>query len=146
MRFCVERFLPYSAPKISHVHCQAHHSQLPLLQRYDSRIPTWSEYLWNRSQKTWDVQYSVPLSGIFFIKQAEKDDICSLGKGETAALISESTEQVYRKYWRNYKKEEIIKLRNDIFNNACKMARTIPAFRLNVRLEGRFWEKIEEVI
>ncbi len=33
-----------------------------------------------------------------------------------------------------------------IFDNAVSIARDIPAYILRVSLQGRFWEKIEEVL
>ena len=63
-------------------------------------FPTWSEYLCKRSQKTWNVQCSVPLSAIIFLEQSGTDTIEPLGEGHAAVLITESASQIYEKFWR----------------------------------------------
>lgn len=109
-------------------------------------FPTWSDYLWKRAKNMWDVQYSVPLSGIFFLEQSETDEVVPLGMGEAAVLINGSATQVYQKFWRRADIENKRRLRGEIFSNACEMAKRIPAFRLKASLHGRFWEEIENVL
>lgn len=106
-------------------------------------FPTWSDYLWKQSEKTWNVQYSVPLAGIFFLEQSENDKVAPIGSGEAALLISESAMQICEKFFRYTGEEEQRKFRKTLFNNACKMAKQIPAYRLGVSLHGKFWEKME---
>jgi SynChlorMet cassette protein ScmC len=96
--------------------------------------------------KTWNVQYSVPLAGAFFLEQSEVDEVLPVGEGQAAVLMNESAGQICGKYWRNLDKEDQKNFREELFNNACEMAKKIPAYRLNVSLEGRFWEKIEQVL
>ncbi len=109
-------------------------------------FPTWSDYIWRQSEKTWNVQYSVPLSGVYFLEQSEIDEVAPMGEGEAALLISESAMQICEKFWRNAGEEEQRKFRRKLFNNACKMARQIPAYRLSVSRYGKFWEKVEETL
>lgn len=109
-------------------------------------FPTWSEYFWNRSKNTWKVQYSVPLSGIFFLEQSGTDRAVPIKKGQATVLLKESATQVCEKFWRNIARDDQRRSRKQLFNNACKMAKQIPAYRLYVSLHGRFWEKIEQVI
>jgi len=109
-------------------------------------FPTWSEYLWKRSQKTWNVQYSVPLSAIFFLEQSGTDTIEPLGEGHAAVLITESASQIYEKFWRKSDQKDQREFREELFNNACTMAKKIPCYRLYVSLNGRFWEKMEDVL
>jgi len=109
-------------------------------------FPTWSDYLWKHSEKTWNVQYSVPLTGVFFLEQSEVDEVKPLGEGQAAVLMAESATQVCRKFWRTSAREDQRPFRIEIFNNACKMAKQIPAYRLCVSLHGEFWEKMEQVI
>ena len=109
-------------------------------------FPTWSDYLWERAENTWNVQYSVPLSGIFFLEQSETDEVVPLGTGEASILISESAAQVCQKYWRRAEIEDRRRFRAEIFSNACEMAKRLPAFRLRASLHGRFWEEIEDVL
>jgi SynChlorMet cassette protein ScmC len=109
-------------------------------------FPTWSEYLWKRSEKTWNVQYSLPLSAIFFLEQAKNDSVEPLGDGHAAVLMTESASQIYEKFWRRSDQKDQREFREELFNNACTMAKKIPCYRLYVNLHGRFWEKMEEVL
>jgi SynChlorMet cassette protein ScmC len=116
-------------------------------QKYRAHpFPTWSDYLWQQSEKTWNVQFSVPLFGVFFLEQSEGDEVKSIGEGEAALLMTESAIQICHKFWRSVDKEDQKKFREELFNSACKMAKKIPAYRLGVSLNGRFWEKIEQVL
>ena len=109
-------------------------------------FPTWSEYLLKRSQKTWNVQYSVPLAAIFFLEQSETDEIEPLGEGQAAVLLTESAVQIYEKFFIHTDKKDQRQFREVFFNNACTMAKEIPSYRLSVSLNGKFWEKMEETL
>jgi len=109
-------------------------------------FPTWSDYLWGESEKTCNVQRSVPVSGVFFIEQSQIDEALPLGQGKSAVYMNESATQVCRRFWRGADNEYKRTFRKNMFNNACKMAKKIPAFRLRVSLHGRFWEEIERVL
>ena len=109
-------------------------------------FPTWSDYFCRHSEKTWHVEYSLPLSGVFFLEQSRVDEAVPVGRGEAAALMTESASQVYEKFWRKMPRQDRRKYRQELFNNACAMANEIPAYRLHVSLEGRFWEKMEQVL
>ena len=109
-------------------------------------FPTWSDYLENASDNTWDVQYSVPLRAVFFLEQSETDETIAIGQGTAAALTVESVAQVFAKYWRTADWDLQRKIRRQVFDNACRLAKRIPAFKLRVSLNGRFWEKIEQAL
>jgi len=108
-------------------------------------FPTWSDYRLNRA-KMWNVQHSVPISGVFFLKQSETDEAISLGKGEAAVLMSESAREVCYDLEGMEGRKGQSKLRMELFNNACEMAKMIPSFRLRVSLHGKFWEEIEKAL
>jgi SynChlorMet cassette protein ScmC len=109
-------------------------------------FPTWGDYLNKRKEKTWNVEYSIPLAGIFFIRQSETDGVEPLGEGKAAILITESAMQVCEKFCRSLDKENKRRLRKNLFNNASEMAKKIPAYRLLVSRHGRFWKKMEQVL
>jgi SynChlorMet cassette protein ScmC len=109
-------------------------------------LPTWSDYLCKRAQNTWNVQYSVPLYGVFFLEQSEGDEVVAVGEGQAAVLMAESATYVCEKFGRAMAREDQIQFRRELFNNASEIARTIPAFILRVSLHGRFWEEIEKVL
>jgi SynChlorMet cassette protein ScmC len=109
-------------------------------------FPTWSDYLWERSGTTWDVQQHLPLSALFFLEQGTTDEVIPLGKGQASVLITESAAQVYQSIWRNLLPEEERRFKKKIFENACELAKGIPAFQLRVSLNGRFWEEMDRTL
>ena len=109
-------------------------------------FPTWSDYLLKRSESTWNVQYSVPLCGIFFLEQSTTDDITPMGYGKASALIAEAANTVRIRFMRGMDKESQRGSMREMFDNACRITKMIPAFHLHVSLNGRFWEKIEEAL
>lgn len=108
-------------------------------------FPTWSDYLWKRARRTWDVQSSVPLKGLFFLEKATIDAVEPMGAGKTVVLTNASANQVFDKYYRLVNKKDKRTLRRAVFKNACRMAKRIPSYRLRVSLDGRFWEEMEAV-
>jgi SynChlorMet cassette protein ScmC len=108
-------------------------------------FPTWSEYMLRKSKPKWNINYNIPLSAVFFLKQAKKDKVIRLGQGQAARIFylrfSDIMHLNHIKY--KYKKRRIAK---NLFKNACFISKKIPAFTLEVSLKGRFWEKIEKVI
>jgi len=109
-------------------------------------FPTWSEYLSKRAENKWDVQYSVPVSAIFFLEQSEKDEVIPLSAEKASILISSSSVQALEKTWKRMIAEEKTVMIKAIFNNAFEMATVIPAYRLRVSLNGQFWEEVEKVM
>ncbi|MGD9036935.1 MAG: SynChlorMet cassette protein ScmC [Syntrophobacterales bacterium] len=109
-------------------------------------FPTWSDYFRKRSKRTWDVQRHIPVSAVFFLEQAEEDDVIPLGKGEAAVFAQQSAMQVCHRYWNNLDHEELKTLKKTLFHNGCEFSKAIQAFRLRVSLTGRFWEKVDEVL
>jgi SynChlorMet cassette protein ScmC len=123
-----------------------------LIVRDDNRkyfvhpFPTWSDYLYQRSEKTWNVQQRVPLSAIFFLEKAETNEVIPIGQGQAAIFINQSAAQVCQRSWINLDQQEERALREELFDNACELAKEIRAYKLRVSMSGRFWEKIEEVL
>ena len=109
-------------------------------------LPTWSEYIEGKSEKTWNIHCSVPVCGVFFIEQSNIDAVIPLGKGTSASGITESSYQAYLNYWTVVKDQKQKVLQTHIFDNSCAMAQKIPAFQLQVSLHGRFWEEIERAL
>jgi len=109
-------------------------------------FPTWSEYTRKRSEKTWNVQHSVPISAIFVLKQSEADAVEPVGKGQAAIFVNQSAIQSSGFFWREMDKVRQRKVRDRVFKNACDLVKTVPVFRLHASLHGRFWEEMEKVI
>ena len=109
-------------------------------------FPTWSDYLLERSRKTWNVQKCVPLRAIFFLKQAKMDKVVALGQGQAVSSINELASQIYYRFWRGMDKDKKRGIRKLLFNNACRVGKSIPAFVLHFTPNGKFWEKIEDAL
>ena len=110
-------------------------------------FPTWADYFWNRSEKTWKVEEAVPLAGIFFIEQALEDDCSPLEGAQAAVSSTYSAEQImFFQFLCESDTDETREVRRLGFANACDIIKQVPAFRLGVSLTGRFWEKIEAAL
>lgn len=113
-------------------------------QFYAHPFPTWSDYYTNRKASTWDVQYSVPLEGLFFLKQSDTDYAGPIGEGETVLRMVESSMQAFRRFQQNFEDKAVERrFQTGIFNNAEKISKKVPAFLLHNTINGKFWEEIE---
>jgi SynChlorMet cassette protein ScmC len=99
-----------------------------------------------RSTPTWGVEHPLPLSAVFFLGQAEKDQALPLEKVKAVACTLLSVRDAL--YWvvANYSPEERKQVQERVFLNACEMVKTVPAYILKVSLGGRFWEKMEKAL
>ncbi len=109
-------------------------------------FPTWSEYLSGRFEGNWTVEKSLPLSGIFFLEKAPSDEVIPLEPSRAAVSINQSAWQVMRSRIGAIPRKEKTEMHIKLFENACDLAKTLPAYTLRVSMAGRFWEKIEEHI
>ncbi|KPK14348.1 MAG: hypothetical protein AMK69_28940 [Nitrospira bacterium SG8_3] len=109
-------------------------------------FPTWSHYVAGDGKRTWDTQQYIPVAGIFFLEQSEKDQVVPLGQGEAAAFINQMATQVCHRFWGNLSHDEVRAKKKRLFRNSCELAREIPTFKLSMSLEGRFWDQMEKVI
>jgi SynChlorMet cassette protein ScmC len=109
-------------------------------------FPTWSNKFTKNSEQTWNVEEHVSLEAVFFLEQAAIDAAIPLGQGEGAVSIYQSAMQVFYRYWHDLDPSELRVRNKDLFANSCKLAKTVPTFKLRVSLKGRFWEEIEKVL
>lgn len=108
-------------------------------------FPTWSDLIFRGLKKSWNVEYHVPVQALFFIEQAEEDEIVSLGEGAATVHIFNSASQAS---FIDFEKDaqRATYLRKQIFDNACALAKAVPSYTLKISLTGRFWEKIEALL
>ena len=108
-------------------------------------FPTWSDYLYHRASPTWNVQESFNLKAIFFLEQAKIDKVVPIGQGQAVIRIHRSSKEINHLSGlvNNEKRKQ---LERKLFDNACTLAKKIPAFILNISLEGQFWNEIEKVL
>jgi len=109
-------------------------------------FPTWSNFFWRREERTWDVQKSLPLSAIFFIKKGKRDEVIPMGRAEAAARMYQAAQQVCLRNWRYFSAEEERQEKEKLFANACGLSKKIPGFTLHVSLKGQFWKEVEKVL
>jgi len=114
--------------------------------------PTWSSFLFGGNGSSWNVQYSVPLQGIFILTQSHENRLEPIGKGQAVCLLTEAVEQAW---WalsalsgelaeEDKKKKQHLSLQR--FNNVCKLTKKIPANILHISRTGPFWEEIYKVL
>jgi SynChlorMet cassette protein ScmC len=108
--------------------------------------PTWSSFLYGGAGGSWDVQYGVPLEGIFFLQQTQKENFEPLGIAQAVCLLNECAEQTSWPLSKLMKKDELRVIRLKCFENICNMARTVPSFVLRLGLNGPFWREIERAL
>jgi SynChlorMet cassette protein ScmC len=110
-------------------------------------FPTWSHYLDEEGVKTWFTEIAIPLSAVFFLEQGEDDGVAPLPAFEAAMWLYHSVYPVYqRKFGKPLKAEEKQSFNTRLFNNACDIALSVPAYRLRISLNGQFWEAIEDIL
>jgi len=105
--------------------------------------PTWSNFLPGGPGGRWNVQYSVPLAGIYFLARATDDRAERLGSGRALAMLADATQQAMRVMERGLSDDEVRASRLERFGHLCAMAKTVPAFRLHISLNGTFWECLD---
>ena len=109
-------------------------------------FPTWSDHSRRLSNGTWNVQYGVPLAAVFFLRPADHDKAIPVGQSQAALLVNESANQVFNRVWIYQDIEQGRAFKSKLLDNACRLARSVPAFILDISLTGRFWEEIERVL
>jgi len=108
--------------------------------------PTSSRFSSGDTCASWDVQRAVPLRGIFFLSQSDDDKVKPVASAKAAILLLESSDQPEYLMIKEQNEGEPRALRLQRFDNACSLARVIPAYILNLSLTGDFWYKIEQVL
>jgi SynChlorMet cassette protein ScmC len=105
--------------------------------------PTWSNFIFHSYGGVWDVQYSVPLRGIFFLSQDKVDKVESIGDGEKLCRLFKSVEQAsHLMSWDRTLAEKRV-LHMQWFDNARELAKAVPGLRLHMSLDGDFPREIE---
>lgn len=109
-------------------------------------FPTWMEHIWRGKTTTWPVQDRVRLSAVFFLEQSSEDAAMPLGQGETVVRILQSARQGLGYFWDQMPGEQKRQLHTVVLRNATVMSKSVPSFRLQAMLHGRFWETIEHAL
>lgn len=113
---------------------------------YAHPMPTWSAYLSQISQPSLDVSRRAPLSAVFFLEKASRDEVVPIGQGEAALRILKSAREAFIKRMNGFDRLSKRSPKTRLFENACKLAREIPAYMLRVSKTGEFWKAIEALL
>ncbi len=109
-------------------------------------FPTWSDYIWNREcKKTWDSSSYSRLTAFFFINKHPVDAITPISKTEACLKIYKSANEALRRFYPIFTPSERLLIQNKLMDNASTILKKIRAFNINVSLNGKFWEKIQEL-
>jgi SynChlorMet cassette protein ScmC len=111
--------------------------------------PTWSRFFGGEKREDgcqWDVQRAVPLRAIFFLEQGKEDRVCPMGPGEALCRLTPLAHDTTLYLMQGWSLEEIAVFNLQRFENLCLLVKTLPAFKLNVKLHGKFWLKMDQVL
>lgn len=109
-------------------------------------IPTWSDHLCGRKYSIFNTSKSVPLKAVFFLEQSDSESVIPLSKQESMRKCFENAKSMWVSFWKKINMQEKNEMTTRLFNTSVTLADTVPCFKLKASLDGRFWEKIEEVI
>jgi SynChlorMet cassette protein ScmC len=109
-------------------------------------FPTWSDIVERKLDRTWHVQRNYPLSAMFFLERGEIDSAEPAGEGEAVIYLSRRAREKCFFYDWGLERHEALGFRQKLFENVCSVAATLPAFKLVVSREGRFWEEMGKVL
>jgi SynChlorMet cassette protein ScmC len=109
-------------------------------------LPTWSAI--KAGEATWPcrINIGIPVAAIFFLIRSETDGVERLGRGVSAIGIKDNASICFRYLDRYFHEAHHRPLRRKIFENAALLTKHLPVYALRASLQGRFWEKIEEVL
>ncbi len=109
-------------------------------------VPTWSAVENFRGRQSWSVNRHVVLHAIFFLDQADRDEMFPLRRGEATLGIYDASSICFQTLSGQFNTREGLSYRKQIFENATSLAASVPAFKLRVSLTGCFWEMIEDAL
>jgi SynChlorMet cassette protein ScmC len=107
-------------------------------------FPTWSDYWLEGTGRTRKVERAVPLASLLFLEHSETPGLVPMGQGEAAARINRSALQIYERSGLHLERPLHARMRVRVFDNSCRLARSLPAFMLRTSLSSPFWEDVEK--
>jgi hypothetical protein len=93
----------------------------------------------------WDVQRAVPLQAIFFLVLGDKDWAEPVGAGQAVCLLAGLGLQTSKCVLREKPLDEIAASTLQRFENLCDLVQAVPAYLLDLGINGTFWQEIERV-
>jgi len=108
-------------------------------------LPTWSNPLGEKIPKS-KINTSLPIAGIFFLEQADTDSCTPMEVDYAIGLVYKAALQALVIYYKKLSKEEQDNTKDRLLRNSIAFARSVPAYKLQATINGKFWKKIETVI
>lgn len=108
-------------------------------------LPTWSAFESGGNGWPCRANRSVPLRAFFFLQHEPEDEAEPLAGAKTALVIEKACKEALIPF-DFFSLGEVSFPGGNIFANAVSLAAAVPAFRLRVSLDGRFWEKMDDVL
>ena len=109
-------------------------------------LPTWSALRENGGSGICRSGSSVPLRAIFFLQQFAEDECRDMKRSTMAISLAASALQVFRSIDFRFPRGEDTSVKKALYENAASIAMATTSYLLRVSLQGRFWEKIEDVL
>ncbi|MCU0553827.1 MAG: SynChlorMet cassette protein ScmC [Syntrophales bacterium] len=108
-------------------------------------LPTWSAFETGGNGWPCRANDSVPLRAFFFLHHEPEDGVEALAGAKTALVIEDAGKEALLPF-DFFSPRHVSFLGGRLFANAVSLVAAVPAFRLRVSLEGRFWEQIDDVL
>jgi len=109
--------------------------------------PTWNRFAHSGSVGSWEVNHSVPLKGMFFLTQAQRDRVEPIRAGQSACMLVETCQQAAFLSLELGDTDKGLRIqRLQRFKNICALVKAIPSFMLHISLTGSFWDEIDKAL
>ena len=108
-------------------------------------MPTWSAFESGGNGWPCRANRSVPLLALLFLQQVPDDGVEPMAGAKAALVVERACEEALIPF-DLFHPDRGSFLAGHIFANAVSLAAAVPAFQLRVSLEGRFWEKLDDVL
>ncbi len=113
--------------------------------------PTWSHFYSSPEGKpgtggSWDVQTGLPLQAIFFLEQADQDQVDTLSTASATAFLMQTVQHVTLPMARDLSPGRVQPLHQHQLAVAEEIIRAIPAYTLQLCTTGAFWVNITDTL
>ena len=109
-------------------------------------MPTWSSCENGRPLGSTFLHPRIPLVAVCFLKQSPEIRLSPMGQGQAAVRMHQSAWETLSTYTFFQHGSNRDHFRQQVFDNACRVARQIPAFTLHLSLTGDFWTPLRRMI
>lgn len=112
--------------------------------------PTWSRFYADKGVPgpggSWDVQHCLPLQAVFILSQSAADRSEILPSAPATAMLMEVVQHVSHVMRRHLTDAGVEALHQQQLTVVEEVVRTLPVFRLQISLDGPFWNEIDRVL